>query len=47
MHEGGKIQQNPCLLDIKGHFRHGSNENGPMKSNILIGQELSIGPKAF
>jgi hypothetical protein len=26
MHEDGKIQQNPGLLDVKGHFRHGSNE---------------------
>jgi hypothetical protein len=33
MHDDGKIQQNPGLLDIKGHFRQGSNEHGPMKLN--------------
>ncbi len=31
----------------KGHFRQRSKEQGPMKSNITIGQELQIGPKTF
>jgi hypothetical protein len=31
----------------KGHFRQGSKEQGPMKSNIFIGQEFKIGLKVF
>jgi hypothetical protein len=32
---------------MQGHFRQGSKEHGPMKSNITIGYDSKIGPTVF
>jgi hypothetical protein len=29
------------------HVKQRSNKQGPMESNILVGQKLQLGPKAF
>jgi hypothetical protein len=29
-----------AFLELKGHFRQGSKEQGPMKLNIFIGEEF-------
>jgi len=45
MHEDGEIQQNPGLLDIKGHFRKGPMSMVQWNRTFLLVKSFKLVPR--